>query len=212
MNNSDFILTLMSVYWEEGRKKIEDFSNWTKEKNDIADLNADDVMRVLVGVGFKRAKLEDIYNLLRGQTHQFSTLHPMIEQVTNHQNWRNFLTIIKDAGFISKDLISQKILLLACYIFYLIGLEEYKMSFQELNSIIRLYYVAMFISQKYSKSASESTLSKDLQTLEKIENKDQFLKFLQDEISKGYDHKFNKISTIYCFYRSSDLFSTSYSL
>ena len=97
MNNSDFILTLMSVYWEEGRKKIEDFSNWTKEKNDIADLNADDVMRVLVGVGFKRAKLEDIYNLLRGQTHQFSTLHPMIEQVTNHQNWRNFLTIIKDA-------------------------------------------------------------------------------------------------------------------
>ena len=183
LNNSDFILTLMSVYWEEGRKKIEDFSNWTKEKNDIADLNADDVMRVLVGVGFKRAKLEDIYNLLRGQTHQFSTLHPMIEQVTNHQNWRNFLTIIKDAGFISKDLISQKILLLACYIFYLIGLEEYKMSFQELNSIIRLYYVAMFISQKYSKSASESTLSKDLQTLEKIENKDQFLKFLQDEIS-----------------------------
>ena len=183
LNNSDFILTLMSVYWEEGRKKIEDFSNWTKEKNDIADLNADDVMRVLVGVGFKRAKLEDIYNFLRGQTHQFSTLHPMIEQVTNHQNWRNFLTIIKDAGFISKDLISQKILLLACYIFYLIGLEEYKMSFQELNSIIRLYYVAMFISQKYSKSASESTLSKDLQTLEKIENKDQFLKFLQDEIS-----------------------------
>ena len=183
LNNSDFILTLMSVYWEEGRKMIEDFSNWTKEKNDIADLNADDVMRVLVGVGFKRAKLEDIYNLLRGQTHQFSTLHPMIEQVSNHQNWRNFLTIIKDAGFISKDLISQKILLLACYIFYLIGLEEYKMSFQELNSIIRLYYVAMFISQKYSKSASESTLSKDLQTLEKIENKDQFLKFLQDEIS-----------------------------
>lgn len=183
MNNSDFILTLMSVYWEEGRKQIENFSNWTKEKNDIADLNADDVMRVLVGVGFKRAKLEDIYNFLRGQTHQFSTLHPMIEQVTNHQNWRNFLTIIKDAGFISKDLISQKILLLACYIFYLIGLEDYKMNFQELNSIIKLYYVAMFISQKYSKSASESTLSKDLQTLEKIENKDQFLKFLQDEIS-----------------------------
>jgi hypothetical protein len=107
----------------------------------------------------------------------------VIEQVTNHQNWRNFLTIIKDAGFISKDLISQKILLLACYMFYLIGLEDYKMSFQELNSIIRLYYVAMFISQKYSKSASESTLSKDLQTLEKIENKDQFLNFLQEEIS-----------------------------
>lgn len=183
LNNSDFILTLMSVYWEEGRKQIEAFSNWTREKNDIAELEADEVMRVLIWVGFKRAKLGDIYNLLKAKTNEFWTLHPVIEQVTNHQNWRNFLTIIKDAGFISKDLISQKILLLACYMFYLIGLEDYKMSFQELNSIIRLYYVAMFISQKYSKSASESSLSKDLQTLEKIENKDQFLNFLQEEIS-----------------------------
>ena len=173
----------MSVYWEEGRKQIEAFSNWTREKNDIAELEADEVMRVLIWVGFKRAKLGDIYNLLKAKTNEFWTLDPVIEQVTNHQNWRNFLTIIKDAGFISKDLISQKILLLACYMFYLIGLEDYKMSFQELNSIIRLYYVAMFISQKYSKSASESTLSKDLQTLEKIENKDQFLNFLQEEIS-----------------------------
>ena len=183
MNNSDFILTLMSVYWEEGRKQIEAFSNWTKEKNDIADLNADEVMRVLVGVGFKRAKLEDIYNFLKAQTHEFSTLQPVIEQVTSYQNWKNFLTILKDAGFISKELISQKSLLIACYTLYLIGIEDYRMTFQELNSTMKLYYVGMFISQKYSKSGAESILSKDLQTLEKIENKDQFLKFLQEEIS-----------------------------
>ena len=48
LNNSDFILTLMSVYWEEGRKQIEAFSNWTREKNDIAELEADEVMRVLI--------------------------------------------------------------------------------------------------------------------------------------------------------------------
>ena len=183
LNNSDFILTLMSVYWEEGRKQIEAFSNWTKEKNDIADLNADEVMRVLVGVGFKRAKLEDIYNFLKAQTHEFSTLQPVIEQVTNYQNWRNFLTILKDVGFISKELISQKSLLIACYTLYLIGIEDYRMTFQELSSTMKLYYVGMFISQKYSKAGAESILSKDLQTLEKIENKDQFLKFLQEEIS-----------------------------
>jgi len=168
LNNSDFILTLMSVYWEEGRKQIEAFSNWTKEKNDIADLNADEVMRVLVGVGFKRAKLEDIYNFLKAQTHEFSTLQPVIEQVTNYQNWRNFLTILKDVGFISKELISQKSLLIACYTLYLIGIEDYRMTFQELSSTMKLYYVGMFISQKYSKAGAESILSKDLQTLEKI--------------------------------------------
>lgn len=38
LNNSDFILTLMSVYWEEGRKQIEAFSNWTREKMILLNL------------------------------------------------------------------------------------------------------------------------------------------------------------------------------
>lgn len=97
LNNSDFILTLMSVYREGGRSLIEEFSEATKRRNDIADLNADDVMRVLVGVGFKRARLEDVYNFLKAQTHEFENLNTVIESVVNLQNWRNFLTILKDA-------------------------------------------------------------------------------------------------------------------
>lgn len=183
LNNSDFILTLMSVYWEEGRRLIETFSSWTKDRNDIADLNADEVMRILVGVALKRAKLEDVYKLLKSQTDEFLSFQPVIDCVINHQNWKNFLTIIKDAGFISKDLISQKSLLLVCYTFYLIGVKDYKMNFQELAVIIRLYYVGMFISQKYSTSSMETVLSKDFQSLVKIKNKDQFVQFLQEELS-----------------------------
>jgi hypothetical protein len=97
LNNSDFILTLMSVYREGGRALIEEFSEATRRRNDIADLNADDVMRVLVGVGFKRARLEDVYNFLKTQTHEFENLNTVIESVVNLQNWRNFLTILKDA-------------------------------------------------------------------------------------------------------------------
>lgn len=97
LNNSDFILTLMSVYREGGRVLIEEFSEATRRRNDIADLNADDVMRVLVGVGFKRARLEDVYNFLKAQTHEFENLNTVIESVVNLQNWRNFLTILKDA-------------------------------------------------------------------------------------------------------------------
>jgi hypothetical protein len=97
LNNSDFILTLMSVYREGGRALIEEFSEATRRRNDIADLNADDVMRVLVGVGFKRARLEDVYNFLKAQTHEFENLNTVIENVVNLQNWRNFLTILKDA-------------------------------------------------------------------------------------------------------------------
>ena len=97
LNNSDFILTLMSVYREGGRALIEEFSEATRRRNDIADLNADDVMRVLVGVGFKRARLEDVYNFLKAQTHEFENLNTVIESVVNLQNWKNFLTILKDA-------------------------------------------------------------------------------------------------------------------
>ena len=182
LNNSDFILTLMSVYREGGRVLIEEFSEATRRRNDIADLNADDVMRVLVGVGFKRARLEDVYNFLKAQTHEFENLNTVIESVVNLQNWRNFLTILKDAWFISKELVSQKTLLIACYIFYLIGHEEYHLSFQELAPILRIYYVAMFISQKYSKSSAESTLSKDFQSLQKVKTKEEFVAFLQEEI------------------------------
>lgn len=40
----------------------------------------------------------------------------------------------------------------------------------------------MFISQKYSKSSAESTLSKDFQSLQKVKTKEQFISFLQEEI------------------------------
>jgi hypothetical protein len=38
----------MSVYWGEGKQKIEEFSIWTKDKNDIVWLPADDTVRVLM--------------------------------------------------------------------------------------------------------------------------------------------------------------------
>lgn len=182
LNNSDFILTLMSVYWEDWRKKVETFSNYTRSSNNLIALWADDIVRILIWVGFKRARLEDAYNFLKAQTHEFQNLDNVIQLASNQQNWRNFLTLIKDLWFISSSLITQKTLLVACYVFYLLGINEFKMNFQELNHIIKLYYISMFLSQKYSSASAETILWKDFQILQKVTTKEQFIQFLYDEI------------------------------
>lgn len=182
LNNSDFILTLMSVYWEEWRKKIEDFSAWTKDKKDILWLPADDAVRVLMWVWLKRARLDQIYNYLRWQTGWFDKLWKVIDIVTNKSYWSDYLTILKDAGFISNNLITQTSLVVSCYIFYLIGLKEHNLNFQELSPVIKKYYIAMFLTWKYVNSM-ETTLWKDLSVLETKNSKEEFLQFFEDEVN-----------------------------
>lgn len=181
LNNSDFILTLMSVYREEWRKLVEQFSSYTQKRNDIAILWADEVVRVLIWVWFKRAKLEDAYNFLKWQTGEFQSLDKVIWLVTDKHQRANFLVLLKDVWFIHANLVSQQSLVIACYIFYLIGMNEYNMNFQQLNHIIKYYYVTMFLTQKYA-SSSLIHLWKDFGKLQKIKSEEEFISFLQWEI------------------------------
>ena len=182
LNNSDFILTLMSVYWGEGKQKIEDFSIWTKDKNDIVWLPADDTVRVLMWVWLKRARLDQIYNYLRWQIDGFDKLSKVIDTVTNKAYWSDYLTILKDAWFISNSLITQSSLIVACYIFYLIWLKEHNLNFQELAPVIKKYYIAMLLTWKYVNSM-ETTLWKDLSALETKKTKEEFLEFFENEVN-----------------------------
>jgi hypothetical protein len=64
LNQADFILTLMSVYWDEGRKKLEAFSQAAKRPspgkaspfNYILDPSPDQLLRVAIGYGFRRGR------------------------------------------------------------------------------------------------------------------------------------------------------------
>lgn len=187
LNNSDFILTLMSVYRDDWRKAVEEFSLYTHKKNDIVVLDPDEIVRVLVGVWFKRSKLEDTYNFLKaGQTNnqsEFNKLDDIIKIVIDKNNWSNFLILLKDLWFIHSKLITQKSVVIASYIFYLIWLKEYWMSLQSSNYIIKKFFVSMFISQKYSSNAFESVLRNDFINIEKITTADEFIVFLEKEIS-----------------------------
>lgn len=77
LNQADFVLTLLSVFWDEGRKKINDYCESFKKTptkrdtsspyNHICDLDAQDVVRVNVGIGFKRGRMKDAYAILKGR-------------------------------------------------------------------------------------------------------------------------------------------------
>ncbi|MFI1507536.1 hypothetical protein [Streptomyces sp. NPDC020597] len=73
LNQSDFILTLMSVHWEKGRRQLEDFSRGAvvaglsgpSPRNAFLDPSPDQLLRV--AVAFRRARLQHVYSVLRGK-------------------------------------------------------------------------------------------------------------------------------------------------
>jgi len=83
LNQADFILTLMSVFWDEGRALLEAFSRDARVPtvgsaspfNHFIRPAPDQLLRVAIGVGFRRARLRSVYSILRGkdlETEQFS--------------------------------------------------------------------------------------------------------------------------------------------
>ena len=74
LKQNDFILTLLSLYWDEGRRMIEVFSKEstypskgkTTSYNQITTVDAQDIIRVVMAYAFDRARLKYGYKLLRG--------------------------------------------------------------------------------------------------------------------------------------------------
>lgn len=75
LNQADFILTLMSVHWEKGRRELEAFSRAAVDtsiigptpRNPFIDPSPDKLLRVAVALAFRRARLQHVYSILRGK-------------------------------------------------------------------------------------------------------------------------------------------------
>ncbi len=75
LNQADFIMTLMSVFWEEGRVQLGDFARkaampsdgQTSPFNHFIKPSPDQMLRATVGLALKRARLENVYGALRGR-------------------------------------------------------------------------------------------------------------------------------------------------
>lgn len=201
LNQADFILTLMSVFWEDGRRDLEEFCRLCRVPskdsaspfNYLIDPNPDQMLRVSVGLAFRRARLQYVYSILRGKDldsgdfsierreKQFQNLQNAQSKVLNIVNWHEFIKSIKQAGFARHDYISSDNNLLYAYIFFLIGREDIKMDLYELKKLIAKWFFMCSITGRYTGSP-ETAMESDLARLRGIDSPDQFKRVLNDII------------------------------
>lgn len=181
LNQSDFILTLMSVFWEEGRKSLE---TWCRDAripgnaawNPFLSPDPDQLLRVAIALGFRRGRLEDAYTVLRGRdpksgkispelrAAQFAILEPAQERVLDAKVWKEFLQCLVRAGHRSGATISSNLAVVYAYALYLIGKHDYGMPPKQLRDLMARWFFFTSLTGRYSLSP-ESTISSDLQAL-----------------------------------------------
>ena len=198
LNQADFILTLMSVFWDEGRAELEQFCRAARKPtkgtpspfNHFIEPGPDQLLRVGVGVAFKRARLQYVYSILRGkdlETEQFSDerrgeqfdkLKNAQARTLNLQYWHDFMACIRLAGFRSGKMISSQNNLLFSYMLYLIGRTEYAVEEFKLRKLIAQWFFMSAVTGRFTGSP-ESAMEFDLARLRDTTEAEQFVSRLQ---------------------------------
>ncbi len=138
LNENDFILTLLSVYAKEDRDKIDSFCEKSHipaagtSYNNLLVVEPVHLVRMIVGVGFKRARLRYAYMLLRGKdldsgivteerrNENLAVFGAALSTVIDLNNWHAFLNIIAQGGYVSSKLIAADNSIVFSYILYLV--------------------------------------------------------------------------------------------
>jgi len=203
LNQADFILTLMSVFWDDGRRELEDFCR--KAKTYPADGHPspynpyfapapDQLLRVSVALGFRRARLEYVYSLLRGkdlQTGEFSTerrdeqfqiLRQAQADVLNLTNWHEFFKVLVRAGYVHPSLITSETAVLYTYALWLIGKRDFHVDAFALREIMAQWFFMSSLTGRYT-SSPETRMEQDLALLRGLSTADEFIRTLQEQIA-----------------------------
>lgn len=203
LNQANFILTLMSVFWDEGRKELEEFCRRSKTPssdgspssfNNYLRPNPDQLLRVSVALGFRRARLEHVYSLLRGKDletrefsdeqreKQFALLQEAQAYTLNLQNWHEFFKVLKRAGYPSDQLISSQMAVLYTYALWLIGKRDFKVDLHRLREVMARWFFMATLTGRYTGSP-ETRFEQDMALLRGANSADDFVRILDKQIS-----------------------------
>ena len=205
LKQNDFILTLLSLYWDEGRKLIEQFSKEsrvypgkgkTTSYNQITDVSAQDLIRVVMAYGFDRARLKYAYKLLRGadfdkkgvidaslRDERFDTLKEKLPDVIDVHTWHEFIKSIMNAGYLSKELILSDNAIYYSYAMYLIAKHRFNASYNENMHLTSLWFFYASLVSLYTGSF-ESLVEQHLNSIKLINNLEEYKKFVLGRIEE----------------------------
>lgn len=201
LNQSDFILTLMSVYWGEGRDQLERFCEDARKPgrgsatpfNHFVNPTPDQLLRVSIALGFRRGRLETVYSLLRGrnlQTREYSeeeriknldVLKEAQAYTLDLMNWHEFLKTLVHAGYRNSSYISSPNTIFYVYALWLIGKKNFTLEMKTLRRMIAAWLFMSLLTGRYTGSP-ESRLEQDLGYLRNTGDPDEFVRVLRREM------------------------------
>jgi hypothetical protein len=180
LNQADFILTLMSVFWDKGRLELETFCRACKQPslsgaspfNWYLQPTPAQLLRVSVALGFRRAVLKQVYALLRGKDvdtgradparrdEQFARLQDAHDKALDLTHWHEFLQCLERAGFRGSKMISSDNAVLFSYALWLIGRVDYRVPLDRLREVIARWFFMAHTTGRYT-GAFESRFEQD---------------------------------------------------
>lgn len=211
LNENNFILTLISVYEKDMRDSIDAFCEQSRipadktAYNTIMAVEPSNLVRMAVGVGFRRARLRYVYMLLRGkdlatgevtvETRQenLDKFRAALTMVMNLNNWHAFLNIIADGGYLSNKLIASSNAIVYSYVLYLTAKYDYNMESVKLKKLISRWFYMSAITVYYSGS-TESTVEKQFADLRDIHTAEEFEEYINKSISARFTDDYFSIS------------------
>ena len=185
LNQADFILTLLSVFWDEGRAALERFCRASRQApgstsapspfNHFIKPDPDQLLRVSIALGFGRSLAECLSSaawqrrrdrgvFLVHREKQFAILQEAQAHVLNLRDWHQFLSALIGAGFRSWEMISSNNALLFAYAFYLIGRVRFAVPEHALQKAIGRWFFASSLTGRYT-SSPETIMDGDLARL-----------------------------------------------
>jgi hypothetical protein len=209
LNQADFILTLMSVFWEDGRRELEAFSRASQAPsasgsspfNWFLEPSPDQLLRVSIGLGHRRAQLKYAYELLRGKDlesgvvsvenrdRNFELLKSAQTEALNLTHWSQYLLGLQEAGYRSGKMITSNNSIVFSYLVFLIGRIDFGIDYTLLRSTIARWFFMVMLTSRYTGSP-ESQVEKDLRRFAEAETGDQFISIINQIIDANLTDDF----------------------
>ena len=207
LTEKNFIETLLAVFDNEVHARIDRFCAESRVPKDgtaynqIIEVDPSHLIRIAVGVGFRRARLKYAYMLLRGkdlrtgvtssETRQknLETFKRSLDLALNLNNWHAFLNLFGKAGYLKGSIVASTNAVVFSYVLYLIGKYDYKVPAFELNNVITKWIFMATITGFYTGS-TESEVEKQFADLREVKTAEGFVSYLESTIATRFTDDF----------------------
>ncbi|MBQ3403282.1 MAG: DUF262 domain-containing protein [Synergistaceae bacterium] len=210
LTEDSFVLTLMSVHWEEGRRDIEKLcadslapsTSGTTSYNSIGiKIEPKDVIRTLIAYAFGKSRISYGYRLLRGTDFEhngvisrelmqknFTVLQERLPEVMNINNLHEFFRAMMDAGYLVDSMIGVKSIIFYTYAMYLTAKYKFNASNNENRKLTALWFFhAILMSSYWRNESTAETLFNAIKSFSTFqEYKDYILSIISQKFTNYY--------------------------